>query len=156
MAETTPTEARASSSNTAVVTSSLLMAMVEEVTDLLLHGSENASSDPTLWYLDTRVTNHMFGCRNFFSELDESTSGFVKFGDNSRIRIEGKGGIEINHKNAGILRLTNVLFVPQLAAKILSLGCLDEEVHRMTIAGDKLTIFDSDVCLFTEAQRSEG
>ena len=110
MAETTPAVAAANSSNTAVVTSSLLMAMVEEVSDLLLHGSEGASFDPTLWYLDSGATNHMSGCRNFFYELDESTSGFVKFGDNSRIQIEGKGVIEINKKNGEILRLSNVLF----------------------------------------------
>ena len=53
--------ATASSSNTVAVTSSLLMTMVEEVSDLLLNGFEGASSDPTLWYLDTGATNHMSG-----------------------------------------------------------------------------------------------
>ena len=130
--------------------------MVEEVGDLLLHGSEGASSDLTLWYLDTGATNHMPGCRYFFCELDESTTGFVKFGDNSRIRIEGKGVIEINQKNGEILQLSNVLYVPQLAANILSLGRLDEAGYRMTMAGGKLTIFYRDGCLFTEVLRSEG
>ena len=37
--------ASASSSNTVTVMSSLLMAIVEEVSDLLLHGTEGASSD---------------------------------------------------------------------------------------------------------------
>ena len=61
MAETTPAVAATStsSSNTVTATSSLLMAVVEEVSDLLLHGSEGASSDPTLWYLETGATNHM-------------------------------------------------------------------------------------------------
>ena len=87
MAETTPAAAAAaaSSSNTVTATSSLLMAIVEEISDLLLHGSEGASPDPALWYLDTGATNHMSGCPNFFCELDESTPGFVKFGDNSKI-----------------------------------------------------------------------
>ena len=49
-----------------------------------------------------------------------------------------------------------MLFVPQLATNILSLGRLDEEGHRMTMAGGKLTIFYCDGCLFTEVQRSEG
>ena len=63
VAEATPAAAAASasSSNTVIATSSLLMAVVEEVSDLLLHGSEGASSDPTLWYLDTGTTNHMTG-----------------------------------------------------------------------------------------------
>ena len=84
MAETTPATAvaSASSSKTVTATSALLMAVVEEVSDLLLHGSKGASSDPTLWYMDIGATNHMTSCREFFSDLDESTTGFVKFGDN--------------------------------------------------------------------------
>ena len=144
----------ASSSNMATVTSSLLMAMVEELSDLL-HGSKGAFYDPTLWYLDMGATNHISRCRNFFSELDETTTGFVKFGDNSRIHIGGKGVIEINKKNGKILRLSNVLNVPQLAVNILSLGCLDEEGNCMTMVGGKLTIFDRDGHLFTEVQRSK-
>ena len=85
MAKTTPAAVSASSSNTTTARTSLPMTIVEEVSDLLLHGSEGASPDPTLWYLDTGATNHMSGCQNFFCELDESTTGFVKFGDNSRI-----------------------------------------------------------------------
>ena len=101
--ETTPVAASASSSNTVTATSSLLMAVVEEVSDLLLHGSEGASSDPTLWYLDTGATNHMKECREFFSDLDESTTRFVNFGGNSRIQIKGKGAIEVNQKNGSTL-----------------------------------------------------
>ena len=80
MAETTPAiAASASSSNTVTASSSLLMAIVEEVSDLLLHGTEGASFDPALWYLDMGAMNHISGCRKFFCELDESTTGFVKF-----------------------------------------------------------------------------
>ena len=96
VAETTPAASSASLSNTTTATSYLLMAVVEEVSDLLLHGFEDTSPDPALWYLDTGAKNHMSRCRSFFCELNESTAGFVKFGDNSRIRIEGKGAIEVN------------------------------------------------------------
>ena len=102
------------------------------------------------------MTNYMSGCQKLFCELDESTTGFVKFGDNSRIRIEGKGEILINQKNGEILWLSNVLHVPQLIANILSLGRIDEEGCRMTMAGGKLTIFDRDGCLLTEVKRTEG
>ena len=114
VAETTPVAAAASMSlsNTVTASSSLLMVVMEEVSDLLLHGSEGASSDPVRWYLDTRATNHMTSCREFFNDLDETTTGFVKFGDNSRIQIKGKGAIEVNQKDGSTLRLCNVLFVP--------------------------------------------
>ena len=69
----------------------------------------------------------MIGRQNFFYDLDKSAYGFVKFGDKSKIQIEGRGDININHKDGGILRLHNVLFVPDLVANILSFGRLDEE-----------------------------
>ena len=157
VAEATPAAAAsASSSNTVVATSSLLMAVVKEVSDLLLHGSEGATSDPALWYLDTGATNHMTGRREFFSNLDESTTGSVKFGDNSRIQIRGKGGIEVNQRDGSILCLRNVLFVPKLEANILSLGRLDEEGYRMIMGEGKLTIFNPNGRLFAEVLRSRG
>ena len=155
--EATPVAvASASSSNTVVASSSLLMAVVEEVSDLLLHGSAGASSNPALWYVDTGATNHMTGCRELFNDLDETTTGFVKFDDNSRIQIKGKGAIEVNQKDGGTLRLCHVLFVPKLEANILSLGQLDEEGYRMIMGEGKLTIFNPYGQLFAEVHRSTG
>ena len=42
----------ATTSSVPAMTSSLLMGVVEEASDLLLHGSEGALSDLALWYLD--------------------------------------------------------------------------------------------------------
>ena len=94
--------------------------------------------------------------RNFFCDLDEFSSGFVKFEDNSQIQIKGRGTVEITQKDGDILRLLNVLYVPDLAANILSLGRLDEEGCRMTMAGGKLTVFDRHGRLVAKVQRSEG
>ena len=130
------------------------MAVVEEVSDLLLHGSEGVSSNLALWYLDTGATNHMTGRREFFSIVDESTISSVKFGDNSRIQIRGKGEIEVNKKDGSTLRLCNVLFIAKLEANILSLGRLDEEGYRMIMGEGKLTIFNPNGQLFAEFHRS--
>ena len=78
----------ATTSSVPAATSSLLMAVLEEASDLLLHGSEGALFDPALWYLDTGATNHMTGSRNFFCDLDESAYRFVTFGDKSKIQIK--------------------------------------------------------------------
>ena len=96
VSKTTPAAAAANFSAPVVsATSSLLMAVVEEASNLLLHGLEGAPSDPIPWYLDTGATNHMTGRHEIFCDLDKSTSRFVKFGDNLKIRIEGRGDIEI-------------------------------------------------------------
>ena len=112
VSKSTPAAAAAQSSSSAVIaSSSLLMAAVEEASDLLLHGSKGVPSDPTLWYLDRGATNHMTGQREFFCSIDKSTTGFVKFGDDSKIRIEGQGDIEMTHKDGKVLRLSSVIFM---------------------------------------------
>ena len=80
----------------------------------------------------------------------------MKFGDNSRIQIKGKGAIEVNQKDGGTLRLCHVLFVPKLEANILSLGRLDEEGYQMIMGEGKLTIFNPRGQLFVEVHRSSG
>ena len=94
--------------------------------------------------------------REFFCNLDESSTGSVKFGDNSRIQIRGKGAIEVNQSDGSILRLSSVLFVPQLEANILSLGPLDEEGYQMIMGEGKLTIFNPNGKLFAKVYRSKG
>ncbi|XP_076910612.1 uncharacterized protein LOC143568312 [Bidens hawaiensis] len=44
-----------------------------------------------IWYLDNGASNHMTRERSFFSKLDERVVGRVRFGDNSKVKIEGKG-----------------------------------------------------------------
>ena len=132
------------------------MPVVEEASDLLLHGSKGAPCDPTLWYLDKGATNHMTRRWEFFRSIDKSMTGFVKFGDNSKIRIKGRGDIEITQKDGKVLRFPSVLYVPNLTANILSLGRLDEEGCCMTMARGKLTILASENRLLALVQRSEG
>ena len=45
------------------------------------------------WYLDSGANNHMTGSNAAFSELDDDVTGTVKFGDGSRVAIEGCGTI---------------------------------------------------------------
>lgn len=45
----------------------------------------------------------MFDRRKLFEDLDETTSGFVKFNDNSKVQIVGRGDILIHQKDGGLL-----------------------------------------------------
>ncbi|KAK0576845.1 hypothetical protein LWI29_024227 [Acer saccharum] len=51
------------------------------------------------WFLDTGCSNHMCGRKEMFSELDETFTSEVKFGNNSKVPVMGKGKISISLKD---------------------------------------------------------
>ena len=74
----------------------LLSILGEESNNMVLLNEDKVfpgqkSSGEDLWYLDNGASNHMTGMRSFFAELDEKVTGKVRFGDGSKVQIEGKG-----------------------------------------------------------------
>ncbi|GJS23761.1 cellulose synthase A catalytic subunit 3 [UDP-forming]-like protein [Tanacetum coccineum] len=79
-----------------------------------------------LWYLDTGASNHMTGDKEKFCDLNETVQGYVKFGNETKVRIEGKGTIVFQCKNGEHQKLQEVYYIPDLCSNIISLGQLSE------------------------------
>ncbi|XP_074572622.1 uncharacterized protein LOC141829102 [Curcuma longa] len=58
---------------------------------LFLTLKEDSTGKANTWYLDNGASNHMTGDQSKFVELDTNKKGFVRFGDNTKVKIEGKG-----------------------------------------------------------------
>ncbi|XP_013722901.1 uncharacterized protein LOC106426709 [Brassica napus] len=69
---------------------------------------ESNSEKDNVWYLDNGTSNHMTGNRNYFKRIDETITGKVRFGDDSRIDIKGKGSILFYSKDGGKKILSDV------------------------------------------------
>ncbi|XP_040384195.1 uncharacterized protein LOC121055551 [Oryza brachyantha] len=91
----------------------------------LLGDDSNDKTDG--WVLDTGATHHMTGRREFFTELDPSVRGFVKFGDASGVDIKGTGSVIFTTKSGEHRLLTGVYYIPALRNSIISIGQLEEE-----------------------------
>ncbi|XP_024013779.1 uncharacterized protein LOC112087880 [Eutrema salsugineum] len=114
------------------------------------------SDEDNIWYLDNGASNHMTGNRSYFSKIDESVTGKVRFGDDSRIDIKGKGSILFVSKDGEKKILADVYFIPDLRSNIISLGQATESGCDVRMKGNYLTLYGSDGKLLVKAQRSRN
>jgi hypothetical protein len=73
------------------------------------------------WCLDTG-THHMTGRREFFTKLDSSVRGSVKFGDASDVEIKGAGSVVFTVASGEHRLLTGVYYIPALRNSYHQLG----------------------------------
>jgi len=85
------------------------------------------------WCLDSGATHHMTGHRELFSDLNTSVRGLVRFGNASRVEIQGVSSIVFQAKNSEHRVLQGVYFIPALHNSIMSLGQLDEGESKVEI-----------------------
>ncbi|KAD1384633.1 hypothetical protein E3N88_42909 [Mikania micrantha] len=113
----------------------------------------NPDEDQT-WFLDNGASNHMTGNRNLFSKLDYNTIGRVRFGDGSRVDIEGKGLIVVSCKNGEQRVIEDVYYIPSLRSNILSLGQFTELGYSILMKDEYLWMHEKDGRLLMKVHRS--
>lgn len=109
-----------------------------------------------VWYLDNGASNHMTGRRDYFKNIDETITGKVRFGDDSRIDIKGKGAILFISPNGDKKVLADVYFIPDLKSNIISLGQATESGCEVRMKEEVLTLHDKDGKLIVQAKRSRN
>lgn len=102
---------------------------------------DDKSDTRDVWYLDYDASNHMSGNHMFFYKLDETTTGKVRFGDNSRVDILGRGSIRFLI-DGGKKYLKDVYFIPPLRGNIVSLGQATEAGCEVSMKDNILMLFD--------------
>lgn len=68
------------------------------------------------------ATHHMTRRREYFSDLDTTVRGSVKFGDTTTMEIAGAGSVIFVAKMGEHRLLTDVYYIPALRNSIISLG----------------------------------
>ena len=105
---------------------------VEEPT-LFLTLEEDKKCEDSTWYLDNEASNHMTGDRSKFVEFDTKVTGHVRFGDESKVEIKGKGIILFELKNGSHKILPNTYYIPKTKNNILSIWQLMENGCKIVI-----------------------
>ncbi|XP_048622641.1 uncharacterized protein LOC106377735 [Brassica napus] len=123
---------------------------------------ETNSGEENVGYLDNGASNHMTGDKRYFSTIDKTISGKVRFGDDSRIDIKGKGTISFTDINGDSRKMTDVYWIPDLKNNIISLGQATEAGQSteagcdIGMRGEVLTMHDQEGKLLVRATRSKN
>jgi len=96
----------------------------------------------SVWYLDTRASNHMCGHESFFSELTKVEAELVSCGDDSKMVIKGRGTIRHMQKDGRVGEIRDVYYVPELKSNILSICQIVEKGNSIMIKNQVLYLKD--------------
>ena len=96
----------------------------------------------------------MTGRREFFTKLDSSVRGSVKFGDASGMEIKGIGSITFTAVSSEHRLLIEVYYIPTLRNSIISLGQLDKNGLRVVVEDGVMRIWDRRRRLLAKVTRS--
>ncbi|XP_073367961.1 uncharacterized protein [Aegilops tauschii subsp. strangulata] len=110
----------------------------------------DAAPDP-VWYLDTGASNHMTGDRAAFTELDNTITGSVRFGDGSVVQIEGRDTVALAIEGGAQHALMDVYYIPRLKSSVVSLGQLDENGCDINVHHGVLSVHDRRGALIVKA-----
>lgn len=111
------------------------------------------------WYIDSGATSHMShnrdGFKNFKSYTDEvDTAGAEK------IKVTGVGSVNLNiydeNGDPSNINVDDVLYVPNLAANLLSVKVITQKGFKVTFEKDTCTILDDEGEFMAKAVLSGG
>ncbi|KAI4295042.1 hypothetical protein MLD38_040690 [Melastoma candidum] len=98
-----------------------------------LHTCFQTETVESEWYLDSGCSRHMTGDPSKFSQLTLQCGGSVKFGDNSKGSVIGKGTIG----SSDSMVIDEVLLVTELKHNLLSISQLCDKGYKITFDQDK-------------------
>jgi hypothetical protein len=106
------------------------------------HLDEEKERDTGTWVLNTGATNHMSRSRAVFTKIDTTVLSTVRFGDDSVMRIEGRGTVVFVCKNDDSRSFNGVYFIPRLTTNIVSVGQLNEIGYKIDIDTGVMKIWE--------------
>nr|XP_027067693.1 uncharacterized protein LOC113693337 [Coffea arabica] len=74
------------------------------------------------WFIDSSYSNHICGKKEMFFDLDESFDASVRFENNEKVHVLGKGKIRIILQDGSSNYISDVFYVPSEYHNLLSLG----------------------------------
>jgi transposase InsO family protein len=104
-----------------------------------------------IWYLDSGCGNHMCGVKEWFHELDTRFRETVRLGDNSQMKVMGKGNVKLQ-VNGLTQVITAVYYIPELKNNLLSIGQLQQKDLTIVFKRNLCKVYHPDRGLIMSSQ----
>lgn len=115
-------------------------------------------TDKNEWYLDSGATAHMCNDRKAFETLSNGPISNISTAGKENIISHGMGIVRINVKVHGkikSIKLTNVLYVPELRSNLLSVPAITEKKYKVKFSDNNAYVNKLDNSLvFTAVKRN--
>jgi hypothetical protein len=125
----------------------------EEVLLMAFEASSVTQNQPKnkIWYLDSGCSNHMCGVKEWFHELDTRFRETVRLGDNSQMKVMGKGNVKLQ-VNGLTQVITTVYYIPELKNNLLSIGQLQQKDLTIVFKRNLCKVYHPDRGLIMSSQ----
>ncbi|KAK2426825.1 hypothetical protein QL285_025456 [Trifolium repens] len=108
-------------------------------------------SQGKIWYLDSGCSNHMCGVKEWFHDLDTSFRETVRLGDDSQMKVVGKGNVKLQ-MNGMTQVVTGVYYIPELKNNLLSIGQLQQKQVTVVFKNNGCRVYHQDKGLLMSSQ----
>lgn len=83
------------------------------------------------WYVDSGASMHMCGNKEWMYNLRAPSVKSITVANSEPLSVEGTGEINLNILQGGTIQLKNVLYVPGLAANLMSVSTITKSGYRV-------------------------
>jgi transposase InsO family protein len=123
----------------------------EEVLLMAFEAATQNQPRSKIWYLDSGCSNHMCGVKEWFHELDTKFRETVRLGDNSQMKVMGKGNVKLQ-LNGLTQVITAVYYIPDLKNNLLSIGQLQQRDLTIVFKRNWCRVYHQDRGLIMSSQ----
>ncbi|XP_031358252.1 uncharacterized protein LOC116181936 [Photinus pyralis] len=95
------------------------------------------------WYIGSGTTTHMTFERDCLEDFENLIDSKIVVANNQRISGAGIGNAPV-HTKSGIKTISEIVYVPELRANLLSVSKMVEKGHAVVFNEDKCVIYDNE------------
>lgn len=113
---------------------------------MLTTALSTATFDNSDWIVDSGCTTHMSMRKDWFVKYSTKDSKEITVANNQKLKSNGVGDVEVNLKDDVQKTITDVIYVPDIAANLLSVSKMTEMDLVVVFDKDKCRIYDKTEC----------